>query len=81
MLLRVASEDFSSVHYPSLQASLKSFLSQKVFSDLPVRINLSLGMRIEFNLYNFSGTDVVVLFCHFSRQREVILKELSQQDS
>lgn len=40
-----------------------------------------LEMHIEFNLYNFSGTDVVVLFCHFSRQREVILKELSQQDS
>lgn len=78
----MASEDFSSVHYPSLQASLKSFLSQKVFSDLPVRINLCLlEMCVEFNLYNFSGTDVVVLFCHFSRQREVILKELSQQDS
>ena len=38
-------------------------------------------MHIEFNLYNFTGTDVIVLFCHFSRQREVILKELSQQDS
>ena len=78
----MASENFSSVHYPSSQASLKSFLSQKVFSDLPVRINLCLlEMRIEFNLYNFSSMDVVVLFCHFPRQREVILKELSQQDS
>lgn len=55
-------KDFLRVHYSSLQAPLKSFPSQKVFFDLPVRTNLCLSeMLIEFSMYSFSGTNVVVL--------------------
>ena len=69
----------STTHLCRLLSNL-SFLRKSSLTFLLELICL-LEMRIEFNLYNFSGTDVVVLFCHFSRQREVILKELSQQDS
>lgn len=55
-------EDLLSVHYSSVQAPLKSFFSQKVFSHLPIRINLCLlEMLIESNLYNFSGLNVTGL--------------------
>ena len=69
----------STTHLCRLLSNL-SFLRKSSLTFLLELICL-LEMHIEFNLYNFSGTDVVVLFCDFSRQREVILKELSQQDS